>query len=152
MYFEKNTHSHAQGIASNFTPNHILNICYHKLPTHTRNIYHTNLHCFIHIYLYAYWKANYVMHILALKRESHAILHSFRKRPQYLFRKILIHTLQGISCHMFTYIHTIERCFPCYLYLHTYLHSIEKYFPRYPGAKSPSWGSQIRVKTLTNKS
>ena len=39
--FEKNTHSHAQGIASKFTANHILNICYHKLPTHIWNIYHT---------------------------------------------------------------------------------------------------------------
>ena len=48
---------------------------------------------------------------------------------------------KGISCHMFTYIHTIERCFPCYLYLHTYLHTIEKYFPRYLVAKYPSWGS-----------
>ena len=37
--FEKNTHSHAQGIASKFTLNYVLNICYHKLPTHTRNIY-----------------------------------------------------------------------------------------------------------------
>ena len=37
--FEKNTHSHAQGIASKFTLNYVLNICYPKLPTHTRNIY-----------------------------------------------------------------------------------------------------------------
>ena len=100
-----------------------------------------NFYCFTHIYLYACWKTNYVMHTLAFKREFHAIIHSFKKRPQYSFRKILVHTSQGISCHMFTYIHTIERCFPCYLYLHKYLHTIEKYLPRYLGAKYPSWGS-----------
>ena len=88
---------------------------------------------------------------LHLKREFHAIIHSFRKRPQYSFRKILIHTLQGISCHMFTYIHTIERCFPCHLYLHTYLHTIEKYFPRYLGAKYPSWGSPNSSKNSHKK-
>ena len=87
--FEKNIHSHAQGIASKLTLNYILNTCYYKLTTHIWNIYHTN---FI---VSAYWKANYILHILAFKREFHAIIHPFRK--------IIIHTWQGISCP--TYIH-----------------------------------------------
>ena len=65
---------------------------------------------------------------------------------------LLIHTLQCILCHIFTYIHTIERYFPCYLYSHTYIHTIERYFPCYLDAKYPSWGSQILVKTLSSMS
>ena len=53
--FEKNIHSHAQGIASKLTLNYILNIWYYKLTTHIWNIYHTN---FI---ASAYWKANYIL-------------------------------------------------------------------------------------------
>ena len=44
---------------------------------------------------YAYWKANYILHTLAFQREFHAII--------YLFKKIIPHILQGISCP--TYIH-----------------------------------------------
>ena len=80
--FEKNIHSHAQDIASKLTLNYILNICYYKLTTHIWNIYHTN---FI---VSAYWKANYILHTFAFKREFHAIIHPFRK--------IIIHTWQGI--------------------------------------------------------
>ena len=78
------------------------------------------------MYLYAYWKANYILHIFAFKRAFHAIIHSFRKRPQAIFDMgtfskrllmlpilkyayverhfflLLIHTLQGILCHILT--------------------------------------------------
>ena len=96
MHFEKNIHFYAQGIASKFTLNYILNICYYKLPTHIWNIYHTNFYCFTHTY--AYWQAIYIMHTLAFKREFHAIIYSFRK--------IIIHTLLGISCPLYLPIYT----------------------------------------------
>ena len=97
---------------------HILNICHYKILTYIWNIYHTNFYCSTHIYLYAYWKANYILHTLAFKKDFHAIIHSFRK--------IIIHTRQGI---------------PCPLYFHIYLRTIEKHFPRYLGAKYQTWGS-----------
>ena len=122
--FEKNTHSYAQGIASKFTPNHILNICYHKLPTHTQNIY-TIQTFIVSLTLMHIGKIFNIMHILAFKRESRAIIHSFRKT--------IIHTLLGISCP---------------LYLHIYLHTIEKHFPRYLGAKYQSWGSPNSYKQV----
>ena len=78
---------------------------------------------------YTYWKANYILHTLAFKREFHAIIHPFRK--------IIIHTWQGISCP---------------LYLHIYLHTIEKHFPRYLGAKYQSWGRTISSKKLSQAS
>ena len=110
MHFEKNIHFYAQGIASKFTLNYILNICYYKLPTHIWNIYHTNFYCFTHTY--AYWQAICIMHTLAFKREFRAIIHSFRKRPQYSFT--LCKEFHGP--YIYLYIHTIARCFPRYLY------------------------------------
>ena len=117
--FEKNTHSHAQSIASKFTLNYVLNICHHKLPTHTRNIYTIQTFVvsltFIHI-----GKILNIMHILAFKRESRAIIHSFRKGPQYSF--------------------TLCKEFHA-LYIYLCIHTIEKHFPRYLGAKYQAWGS-----------
>ena len=105
--WKKKTHFHAQSVASNFTPNlypkHLLFTNY----LHTFEVHHTNFYCFTHIYLYAYWKANHILHIFAFKRAFHAIIHSFRKT--------IIHTWWGILCP---------------LYLHIYLHTIEKHFPR----------------------
>ena len=86
-----------------------------------------NFYCFTHIY--SYWQANYIIQTLAFKREFHAIIHPFRK--------IIIHTWQGISCP---------------LYLHIYLHTIEKHFPRYLGAKYQSWGRTISSKKLSQAS
>ena len=52
------------------------------------------------------------------------------------FYAIYSHTLQGISAlPISTYIHTVERYFPCYL-----------------GARYSSWGSQILVENLSNMS
>ena len=138
--FEKNTHYHAQGIASKFTPNHNLNICYHKLPTHIWNIYHTNFYCFTHIYLYACWKANYVMHTLAFKREFHAIIYSFRKWPQYSFRKILVHTLQRnfmAYVHIYTHHWKVFSMLPIFTHIFTYHWKV---FPTLPSCQVPLMG------------
>ena len=98
VHLEKSTHSHAQGVASNFTPNYILNICYLQTTYTYLKYISYKFYCFTHIYLYAYWKANYILHTLAFKREFHTITYSFRK--------IIIHTLLGISCPLYLPIYT----------------------------------------------
>ena len=103
---------------------YILNICYHKLLTYIWSTPY-KFYCFTHIYLYAYWETNYILHIFAFKKAFHAIMHSFRKT--------IIHTWRGILCP---------------LYLHIYLHTIEKHFPRYLGAKYQSWGSPNSYKQV----
>ena len=101
---------------------------------------------------------------LHLKREFHAIIYSFRKRPQAIFVDmgtfskrllmllilkyayverhflLLIHTLQGILCHIFTYIHTPLKGVFHATHIHTHIHTIERYFLCYLDAKYPSWG------------
>ena len=116
---KKKTHFHAQSVASNFTPNlypkHLLS---QTTDTHSKYIYHTNFHCFTHIY--AYWQDIYIMHILAFKRESRAIIHSFRKWPQYSF--------------------TLCKEFHA-LYIYLCIHTVARYFPRYLYVKYQTWGS-----------
>ena len=113
MHLEKNTHSHAQGVASNFTPNYILNICYLQTTYTYLKYISYKFYCFTHIYLYAYWKANYILHTLAFKREFHAIIHSFSKRPQYSFTLCK----EFHAPYIYLCVHTIARCFPRYLYV-----------------------------------
>ena len=65
---------------------------------HTFEVHHTNFYCFTNIYLYAYWKANCILHIFAFKKAFHTIIHSFRKT--------IIHTLLGISCSLYLPMYT----------------------------------------------
>ena len=114
-------------------------------------------------------------HLYTFEGQFH-IIYSFGKRPQAIFhmgtfskRLIMLpilkyayverhfsathsHFARNFMPYIHIYTHTIERCFPCYLYSHTYIHTIERYFPCYLDAKYPSWGSQILVKTLSSMS
>ena len=76
---------------------YILNICYHKLLTYIWSTPY-KFYCFTHIYLYAYWETNYILHIFAFKKAFHTIIHSFRKT--------IIHTLLGISCSLYLPMYT----------------------------------------------
>jgi len=73
---------------------------------------------------------------------------------------LLIHTLQGIFMpyihtlckvfprHLYSHIYIPLKGIFHATYIHTYMHTIERYFPCYLGAKYSSWGSQILVKTF----
>ena len=68
----------------------------------------------------------------------------------YLLPILHIQILKCIICYTFT----LCKVFLCYIfthfarhlhaiYIHTYIHIIERYFPCYLGARYSSWGSQI---------
>jgi len=110
-FWKRKTHFHAQSVASNFTPNlypkHFAITNY----LHTFEVHHTNFYCFSHIYLYAYRKANYILHTFAFKRAFHAIIHSFRKTIySYLARNFMPLIFTHISTHHWKAFPTLLRC------------------------------------------